>query len=171
MRTQKPSPVTAWLTSLCLVASLVTGIMVSSSTHAKTSNPRKDVPHAKFASDLREKAHGARSADLVRVILQLKGSMSGPLNAFLNQGGVHGSKKFFNNLNAHVIEIPASWVDALSAFDEVAYISLDRPTQSMGHLSLTTGADIVRGQGWGNPGLDGSGIGIAVLDSGVYRQH
>src|SRR5713226_5809792 len=68
--------------------------------------------------------------------------------------------------------MPASIFDTVAAFDEVAYVSLDRPTQSMGHLSATTGADAVRAtNGINVTGVDGTGIGVAVLDSGVYTSH
>src|SRR5262249_11536193 len=41
-----------------------------------------------------------------------------------------------------------------------------------GHLSATTGADIVRTIATGGGGtLDGSGIGIAILDSGIQDSH
>src|SRR5439155_18159199 len=137
----------------------------------------------RVSSDLLEKAQGQKSEDTVKVILQLNGSMSGELNALLNSNGVH-IRKTFNNLKAHAVEMPASLVETVAAFPEVSYISLDRPTQSAGHVSLTMGADAVR-----NPsvlsttnvlgitsvtttsGLDGTGIGIAVLDSGIFKQH
>ena len=43
----------------------------------------------------------------------------------------------------------------------------------MGHVSRTTGADQIRNSGGENNSgsLDGTGIGIAVLDSGVDTEH
>src|SRR4051812_8498494 len=144
MRNQKPSLVTAMLTSLSLVLSLVAGIMVSSKAHAKSAKSQSNAPRHKVSSDLLEKAHGAKSANFVPVILQLNGPMSGGLNALLNSNGVHGAKQVLKNLNCQVIEMPASIVEAVSQFDEVAFVSPDRPTESTGHLSATTGADLVR---------------------------
>src|ERR687888_2033331 len=103
MNKQKRSLITAWLTCLSLVVSLVAGIMVSDSASAK-SNDSKDAPRVKASDDLLEKARGPRGSDLVPVILQLNRPMSGELNAFLNQNGVHGAKKIFSNLNAQLIE-------------------------------------------------------------------
>jgi serine protease AprX len=188
MRNQKPSPITAVLTSLSLVLSLIAGIMVSSNAHAKSAKSQSNAPHVKVSSDLLAKAHGAKGADVVPVIVQLNGPMSGGLNALLNSNGVHGAKKTLKNLSCQVIEMPASIVEAVSQFDEVAFVSPDRPTQSTGHLSATTGADIVRSSVTTTstttgplgvqvtttsvtPGLDGTGIGIAVLDSGLYQAH
>jgi len=188
MRNRKPSPLTAWLTSLSLVVSLATGIMVSSDAHAKSAKTPNNGPHVKVSSDLLAKAHGPNKADVVPVILQLNGPMSGGLNALLNSNGVHGAKQVFKNLNYQVIEMPASLVEAVSKFDEVNFVSPDRATQSTGHLSATTGADLVRNpvtttttttNSLGvqvtttsvTPGVDGTGIGIAIMDSGLYQAH
>ena len=52
------------------------------------------------------------------------------------------------------------------------YVSLDKQMKSLGHVSQTTGADAVRTQTTPTPyTLDGSGVAIAVLDSGIYQQH
>src|SRR5437660_10892328 len=165
----KRSRVVTWLTFLSLAASLcLPGIMVGERASAA---PKESKQGKKFSSDLDDKAHGPKRNDTVKVILQLDAAMSGGLNSLLNSNGVH-LKKTFQNLGAHAVEMPASVVDALAAFDEVAYVSLDRATQSTGHLSATTGADAVRTTSATNVSrVDGSGIGIAVLDSGIYASH
>ena len=57
----------------------------------------------------------------------------------------------------------------------INYVSPDRKTAGMGHVANTTGAAAVRSQAaTANRAaytLDGSGIGIAVLDSGIYAAH
>jgi hypothetical protein len=55
-------------------------------------------------------------------------------------------RKSFNNLKAHAIDMPANLVETVASFPEVSYVSLDRPTRSMGHVSLSMGADAVRYQ-------------------------
>src|SRR5687767_14336102 len=126
----------------------------------------------KVSPDLDGKKGG--DAAPVRVILQLDGKPSGRLNALLNRNGVH-VRGSFRNFNAMAVELPAGAVAELAAFDEVAYVSADRETRPLGHVSLTTGADAVRRQQTGLFGgsyiLDGEGMGIAVLDSGVDAQH
>ena len=62
----------------------------------------------------------------------------------------------------------------LAADPDVAYISLDNEVQSSGHVTTTTGTQQVRAQkvslGLNNT-LDGSGVTIAVLDSGIDSKH
>ena len=41
----------------------------------------------------------------------------------------------------------------------------------MGHVEKTSGADLVRSMGFNNTTLDGSGVTIAVVDSGVNFGH
>jgi hypothetical protein len=161
----KRSRLTTWLTCLSLILSLSGGIMVADHAGAQSSSKPKG------SSDLIAKAHSVTNTDTVKVILQLRAPMSSDLNSLLNSNGVH-IRKTFNNLGAHLVEMPASLMDTVAGFSEVAYVSLDRPTQSMGHLSATTGADVVRTtSGINVNGVDGAGIGVAVLDSGIYKDH
>src|SRR5437016_8270206 len=156
----------AWLTCLSLLLSLSGGLMVGD--HARAQSTAKP---AKVSSDLSAKAHSLTNTDTIKVIVQLRAPMSSSLNSLLNSNGVH-VRKTFQNLGAHAVEMPASIVDAVAAFDEVSYVSFDRPTQSTGHLSATTGADAVRTTtGINVSGVDGTGIGIAVLDSGIFTSH
>src|SRR5690606_19510209 len=55
------------------------------------------------------------------------------------------------------------------------YISPNRPTRITGHIEETLGASLIRAQS-ATPyrpayTLDGSGIGIAVMDSGIHSAH
>jgi len=68
--------------------------------------------------------------------------------------------------------MPAGAITALAAMDDVLFVSPDREVHSLGHITATTGADLVRsGSGVSGSELDGSGVGIAVLDSGLYLNH
>ncbi|HEY8203556.1 MAG TPA: hypothetical protein VIF81_02425, partial [Pyrinomonadaceae bacterium] len=167
MRNQRYSRLIVLLTCLSLVMSLCVGIMVSDKANAQSLGSGKP----KGSPDLRAKAQSTANTEMVNVIVQLRAPMSSELNSLLNSNGVH-VRKTFEKLGAHLVEMPAALFDAVAAFDEVAYISLDRPTLSMGHLSATTGADAVRTtSGINVSGVDGTGIGIAVLDSGIYTSH
>src|SRR2546422_469481 len=162
----KRAHVVASLTCLSLVLSLSGGIMVGDRARAQSLGRP-----AKLSSDLSAKAHSLTNADTVKVIVQLGAPMSSSLNSLLNSNGGH-VRKTFQTLGAHSVEMPASIVDTVAAFNEVDFVSFDRPTQSMGHLSATTGADAVRTtSGINVNGVDGTGIGIAVLDSGIYASH
>src|SRR5438874_11525480 len=128
----------AWLACLSLLLSLSGGIMVGDRAKAQLLGKP-----AKASSDLLKKAHSLSNTDTVKVIVQLGAPMSSSLNSLLNSNGVH-IRKTLQNLGAHAVDMPASIVDTVAAYPEVSFVSLDRPTQSMGHLSATTGADAVR---------------------------
>src|SRR5437868_5507123 len=150
------------LISLCFLPGVMVGERVSAQS---TSKP------GKVSSDLLAKAHSLTNTDTVKVIVQLRAPIRSGLNSLLNSNGVH-VRKALQTLNVQAIDMPASIVDTVAAFDEVSFVSFDRATQSMGHLSATTGADAVRTtSGINVSGVDGSGIGIAVLDSGIYTSH
>ena len=59
----------------------------------------------------------------------------------------------------------------LAQRNDVSYVSLNRDVRALGHLSLTTGTDQIRNSGANYSRLDGSGIGIAVIDSGIDAAH
>src|SRR5262249_29003406 len=75
------------------------------------------------------------------------------------------------------VELPVTAVEALMKNSAMNYISPDRKMESFGHVTATTGADQVRnspgllGGLLGASAIDGTGIGIAILDSGVDNQH
>ncbi len=70
-----------------------------------------------------------------------------------------------------VIEIPRQKVTQLLEDSTVEYLSPDRPVTSTGHLENTTGADTAKNVGGLLSNYDGSGIGIAVIDSGIDASH
>src|ERR1051326_2176056 len=169
MNTTNRSPL-ARLTALSLAASLLLGIMVTQV--AKVRADRGPAKADKVSPDLRGKVAASQGGnDLVSVIVQLNAPASGQLKALLNGNGVH-LKNEFKNLGVLTVDLPVSVVAQLSSFDEVSYVSVDRPTAATGHVSLTTGADAVRNtSGINVNGLDGTGVGIALLDSGIYASH
>src|SRR6185369_5389619 len=95
---------------------------------------------------------------------------SGQLNALLASNGIK-IRKHFDKLNSFALEVPSSIVETLSSFSEVSFISVDSEVRSFGgHVAHTTGTDNVRAMS--NDGaLDGNGVGIAILDSGIYGAH
>jgi serine protease AprX len=175
MKRSKRSIVITWLTCLSVMFSLCAGIILIDRAKAA---PRGDHDGSlnghkkdKVASDLREKMRRNGGRDTVKVIVQLNDQMSGPLKALLNGNGVK-VKRTFNSFNAMAVELPASVVDSLASFPEVEFASVDSDVRSMGgHIARTTGADNVRSMGSAGSALDGSGIAIAVLDSGIFAAH
>src|SRR6185369_1231563 len=76
------------------------------------------------------------------------------------------------NFAVRVATLPASAAVNLANRSDVAYVSLNREVRPMKHLSRTTGADQIRTSANGSGSfLDGTGIGIAILDSGIDVDH
>jgi len=127
----------------------------------------------KVSPELRQFVRAA-GAETVGVIIQLSAAPTGQLNALLQRNGVHVRGRFAN-LDAVAAELPSSVVNELAAFEEVESVTRDREVESSGHVTATTGADAVRSipalKGGGAVKVDGTGVGIAVLDSGVYDAH
>ncbi len=186
--------VLTWLVSFSLLVGLCAGMMATGNAHAQSDrrveraqagNDPADLSDEdsmqgdKMSPDLREKVDNSiagnglgtmAAADvIVRAIVQLNGQPSVGLNALLNSPAV-SDKGCFYNFNARTMEAPVSLVNQMASFREVSYISLDRDVQMLGHVEKTTGADAMHQQS-GNDGLNGTGIGIAVLDSGLYNDH
>ena len=71
-------------------------------------------------------------------------------------------------INAQVVDLPNLAILTLAASPHVARVSLDRVAfGAMERTAATVGADVVRQ----DDGYDGSGIGVAVIDSGVTAWH
>ena len=87
--------------------------------------------------------------------------------------------RMFGRLGAVAARVPARSLGALASREEVRYVSPDRALNSAGHVETTTGVDAVRTQtAYSLLGLvrttttlDGAGVGIAVIDSGVDARH
>src|SRR5581483_7663766 len=70
-----------------------------------------------------------------------------------------------------IIEAPRNRVRQLAAEAGVAYISPDRPVASLSHVAMTVGAGAVRSAVNGLTIANGTGVGVALLDSGVDDTH
>ena len=141
MKKVNSSTTVVLLTCLSLGIPFFTTLLVNERPSA-ASTLHSDKPN-KESSDLREQAAQSQTDGTLRVILQLKAPMSSQLRALLNSSGGR-VKSNFKNLNAQSLEIPANILDIVAAFDEVLFISPNRETGSLGHLSATTGADMLR---------------------------
>src|SRR5438552_5009750 len=101
------------------------------------------------------------SSSMVDVIVQFKNP---PTKAQLKQLGAYGRmKKIFNGINAAHLSLPMSVIQALESDPSITYISPDRPTAgSLDMVAATVNATMAWQYGW-----DGTGVGVAVLDSCV----
>jgi len=106
----------------------------------------------------------------VKVIVQLNGPLTFTLKTLILAIGGQITDTY-ENFDTIAVNLPASSLLQLLTLPGVTYVSPDRAVAMMGHLSATTGADAARNASLLSPGLDGSGIGVAVLDSGIYNSH
>ena len=109
-------------------------------------------------------AHHGRS----RVIVQTRDAASlASLKPFIQRHGGRMGREL-RLINGQAAELPDAAIAALSRMAGVARISLDRPvTGAVERTAAAIGAVAVRQQ----LGYDGSGIGIAIVDSGVTAWH
>jgi len=91
----------------------------------------------------------------------------GQLKSLVEQGG-GAAGRLLPIINAQAAVLPNAAIKALSDNPGVLRVSLDREmTSAMERTGATVGATAVRQQ----LGLDGSGIGIALIDSGITAWH
>ncbi|MET0625721.1 MAG: S8 family serine peptidase, partial [Pyrinomonadaceae bacterium] len=151
---------------------------------------------AKLSPELLALAQGSRGKS-VEVIIQessvatprsgLNLSLGLNLNLSLNLNAILGLvnslggrvTRTFGQLGLVAARVPESELAALAARPEVRYVSPDRTLGASGHIETTTGTSSVRTQtGFSLLGLvqttttlDGAGMSIAVIDSGVDARH
>jgi hypothetical protein len=131
----------------------------------------------KLSPDLRALAASAKPGERVGVILQADDLNSPRLQSLLSKHSILVSDSM-RQLGAMRVEVPASALKELAASGETRYLSPDREVRSLGHVTATTGVDLVRTQSNGclllvctTTTFDADGIGIAVIDSGIDAAH
>src|SRR6266545_4522849 len=156
-----------WI-ALLLALTIFAGLRVSDHAHAEsTQKPKAN----KISADVHRKVSVGQGNDRIRVIVQPREAWTSDLDSALQEVGVTNIREF-QKFNFRVVTVSAAAAEALASRDDVAYVSVNREVLTLGHVSLTTGADAVREtNGTTTDGLDGTGIGIAVLDSGIDVNH
>ncbi|MEP7039766.1 MAG: S8 family serine peptidase, partial [Acidobacteriota bacterium] len=127
------------------------------------------------SSDLREMmANDTTGSKRVDVIIQAKDADNTALQAMMAENGVRLQDRIGDS-NTMVVSLPTSAVEALAASGSVNYMSPDRRVEMLGHIENTTGAASMRSQAaTANRAaytLDGSGVGVAIVDSGMLANH
>src|SRR5258708_31259512 len=111
-----------------------------------------------FRSEKDLNEHNPKQID---VIIQFKHSHKPNDEAIREVGGV--LKAELGLIKAGLYSIPANRLEHLSKNPNILYISQDRPLASLlNNTAAAVNANIAWTQGW-----DGTGIGVAVIDSGV----
>lgn len=119
----------------------------------------------KLDAVLRARAHAPRGAAASRVIIQTTGGV--PADALIKS--LHGKAgRRLAAAQGQVAEIPDFELDALAAHPLVRAVSVDRRViGTMERTGATIGATWVRQ----NLGVDGTGVNVAIIDSGVASWH
>jgi hypothetical protein len=117
----------------------------------------------KISSDLQEQMSRSGDDD-VQVIVQFSEK---PTQAHKNKLRSHSGTKVKDLWSAKALaaSIPASQLDSLSNDPAVVYITPDRRVAAfLSNAGPAVGADVALNQGW-----DGTGVTVAVIDSGVQN--
>jgi len=147
-------------------------ILAASTDIGEADGPSRGFAGVKLSGAL-ESARAELPEQTVSAILQVRDVTSKSLRGLLKSNGIRVNSKL-GRVNALEVELPVSAIQPLIENDEVSYISGNDEVTALGHLSLTTGADAVRSQvnsAGKSYALEGTGVGIAVLDSGIDVTH
>lgn len=127
---------------------------------------RPDADTSRLDRELRERALTARGSS--RVILRLSPGVS-PVSTELAIRALRGTiGRRLLSVGGQVASVPDSALAALSRLPGVESVSLDRRVHgTLERTGATVGATWVRE----NLGFDGTGVGIAIIDSGVANWH
>ncbi len=146
-------------------------------SNADTQANSRGFQGAKISDDLQQIIDSGSSKGHVNVILQVDDVKGGELAELFKQYGIKINARMVH-LGAIQAEVPVKALEALIARNDVHHVSLNSEVRAFGHLTATTGADAVRQQTTtsllgitSSYTLDGSGIGIAVMDSGIDAGH
>jgi len=131
----------------------------------------------KISPDLRELMAGADKNRTVKVILQSDDIDNPQLIDVLRKNNINIGGRA-NALNMLFIDLPLNVAEAVAAVRSAKHLSLDNEVKLLGHVEETTGASLVRNQtttvfnAQGTPvntpyQLDGTGMTVAVVDSGI----
>ncbi|HEX2271641.1 MAG TPA: S8 family peptidase, partial [Pyrinomonadaceae bacterium] len=171
------------LVTVAVAFSLCSALFISTPPKAKAAGALSNVSTNKISPDLRQLIMSGQGDKRVKVIVQTKPTTSGGgglLGGLLNiVGGLLNTVTgvlvaVLSNLNVALIDTTVNSIETLAADPNVTYVSLDVPVRASGHVTTTTGTQQVRVRKGllGLPdNLDGSGITIAVLDSGIDTKH
>ena len=129
---------------------------------------------SKLSPDLERVATEPGADDTpVRTIVQVRDPQSQNLKHLFKRYGARVYRQM-SQLQMMDVELPKEALRELAESDDVQFVSADQKVAALGHLTTTTGAEAVRIQTRPDGKtykLDGTGVGIAIIDSGVYKDH
>src|SRR5258708_10655580 len=141
----------SWFALLALVTLLAAGTSFADSKH-------------KLSNDL-DAFKGSHSGATVDVIIQFNQTPTAAHHQKVqNKGGVLKTNLDF--IKAAHYSVPVESLDALADDPDVVYISPDRDVSgSLDYVTSAVGAPIA----WNIYGLSGTGVGVAIIDSGIHK--
>jgi serine protease AprX len=162
------------LLAISLLTAMPCGQLMNGVAQADQKAPMLSGASRLISEDLQNLANNTPGAT-VRVIIQTNTALQGQafsklLTKISRLGGVVGRR--LTNDRYLAVRLPAAMITGLATDEAVSYMSLDKTTQVSGHLETTTGAALARNLGTTTTGtINGTGIGIAILDSGIFTAH
>lgn len=166
----KGSSLFALLTVLCAVQN----ISLAQTLREWMQKHRSDVQR-RMAKDLQEKLDAGPStlaANRTERLILTAASLAASSDAATRIARWGGQLKQINRATGTlVVEIPRKNVSDLLNDAAIEYVSPDRPVIATGHLETTTGTAAAKNLAGVLLNYDGSGVGIAVIDSGIERSH
>src|SRR5262245_25579037 len=141
-----------------IAVGLLTAIAIAHPAAAERKNP-------KFDAALQEAVkHGQKT---VTVIIQVDGSVRGQLKRALVAQGLPVPREH-GVISALTLEVPVKLLDKLADMPGVISVSIDAPVGSNQAVVPTTNGDMLRDDlGIPSSGYEGTGVGVAVIDSGI----
>ncbi len=119
----------------------------------------------KLSGEVVQKVRAAGSDDMIHVIIETTDTPSSAHFARLHgRGGV--IKAIHSSILGYSASVPASKIEALADDPEVGHVSYDSPVQA--HMDVAYPAVRADVASVNSGGLDGSGVGVAIIDTGVY---
>lgn len=158
---------TRCLVSLGIILSISAGLLTSNTKLVEKAQAATG--KVKKSDDVNQKVQNSAPDNFLNVVVQPNGAWSSGLTTDLkNKSAVVSTP--YKNFTARAVKMKAKDVEAVALRSDVSFVSLNHDVKPTGHITQTTGADAVRGLvPLGK--LDGTGIGIVVIDSGVDPNH
>lgn len=124
----------------------------------------------KKSEKLQKKMTQVVGTDFIDVIVKPTAAWTSGLTTALNGKGAM-LKKDYSNFAFKVYKIKRVDIDLIAGRSDVDFMTLDDTVKTLGHLTATTGADGIRTLNGTTNQIEGDGIGIVVVDSGVDTLH
>jgi len=161
------------LQSRLLAITLALALLCASIPIARTRADNPPTPISKLSLALQQALNSNvslvwqdPSRQTVRALVQSNGPVTSSLKSAITSAGGLVVRQF-SSINGLLVDLPKNSLLTIAARSDVERMSADHlAQQSSSHLEVATGADHAR-----TYGLDGTGIGIAILDSGIMAGH